>query len=72
MGSVIIAVILFYIRSKDTGVKTYTGPGLVTRQDVSAPVEQIPNITQRLVQQAAGSYDPAGSTATSASYTGVI
>lgn len=46
--------------------------GLEVGQDVMAPVEQIPNITQRLVQQYDGTYDPSGSTATSASYPGVL
>lgn len=72
MGAVIISVILLYVRNNSSKFKSFYGPGLEVQQDVSAPIEQIPNITQRLNQQAAGSYDPAGSTATSASYTGVL
>src|SRR5690348_6275663 len=57
LGAVIISVVLFYIRKKDA-FKSFYGPGLEVHQDVSAPIEQIPNVTQRLNQQAAGSYDP--------------
>lgn len=72
IGAVIISVILLFIRNNHSKFKSFYGPGLEVSQDVSSPIEQIPNITQRLNQQAAGSYDPAGSTATAASYTGVI
>jgi hypothetical protein len=69
MGSVIIAVMIFYLRTRSQAIQN---TGLIVGQDVMSPIEQIPNITQRLTQQAQGSYDPTGSTATSASYPGVL
>lgn len=70
LGCVIIAVAIFLIRSKQTGA--INAPGLLVEQDPVAALELLPNITQRINQQAAGTYDPSGSTATSASYPGVI
>lgn len=70
MGAVIVSVIVFYIRTKDRGV--ITGPGLVSHQDPFAPIEQIPNITQRLNQQFEGTYTPEGSAMRYPSYPGVI
>lgn len=67
MGAVIVSVIIYYIRTKQQVV---TGP--VVMQDVNAPIEQIPNITQRLVQQYEDTYTPEGSAMRYPSYPGVI
>jgi len=70
VGCVAVAGAIILIRTKSNA--TITGPGLVVGQDYISPIEQIPNITQRLLQQHAGTYDPAGSSATYTSHPGVI
>lgn len=55
IGILITALVIFILRSKQS-----VEGGLVTVPDVSQ-VELIPNITQRLVAQSKGIYEPEGS-----------
>lgn len=63
-----MALVIYVIRARDRD--TITGPGLYVGNQSIAVIEQVPNITQRLVQQYEDSYTPQGSTTTAASYPG--
>lgn len=65
IGILITALVIFIIRSRQP-----VEGGLVT-VPVATQVEQIPNITQRLIAQASGVYEPEGSAMSSRSYPGV-
>ena len=66
IGCFSAALAILFLRNRDTV------QGVVVGQDAISPVEQIPNITQRLIQQADGSYDPSGSSMHYPTYPGLV
>lgn|SRR5574337_1255533 len=60
LGTVIIAVIIFFIRAHDATIISEK-PGLVTYQSVQPALAGIENITQEINQVAAGTYTTAHS-----------
>lgn len=59
VGCVVIALAVFYVRMNSAqGVQQ-----LVVTPDYNAVLDLVPNVTQRLLHQASGSYTPKGATA---------
>ena len=59
VGTVVVAVVIFFIRKKD--LEGSTAPGLILTVTPAADANNVDNLTNEITQMAAGSYTPYGS-----------